>query len=104
MAGAASNLLIGNQALGNALARSLGQAHVVLMRGHGSTVVAPSVRHAVLRAIYTETNASIQAAAIALGEIIYLSPEEAATEADTTVLAIERAWDFWRHEAGLFSA
>ena len=43
-AGDASDLLIRSRELGAALARTLGDARVVLMRGHGSTVVAESLR------------------------------------------------------------
>src|SRR5271166_3464002 len=49
VAGDASDLLIRSQALGAALARSLGGGYAVLMRGHGSTVVGESIRHAVYR-------------------------------------------------------
>ncbi len=43
-AGAATDLLISNRELGAALARALGAAQVVLMRGHGCTVVGKRVR------------------------------------------------------------
>ncbi len=37
----------------------LGTKHVVLMRGHGNTVVGPDIRETVSRAIYTELNARL---------------------------------------------
>ena len=44
--------------LGKQLARKLGKdAAVVLMRGHGNSVVGPSLPNAVFRAYYTEVNA-----------------------------------------------
>src|SRR5262245_46465444 len=46
-AGAASDLLIRSRELGAALARTLGASRVVLMRGHGCTVVAGSLPVAV---------------------------------------------------------
>ena len=68
VAGDASDLLIRNRELGDALARTLGDGRVVLMRGHGCTVVAESLRVAVYRAVYTEVNARLQIQAQALGE------------------------------------
>ena len=50
------------------LAAALGPHSLVLMRGHGSTVVGASLEQAVYRAIYAETNARLQSQAIALGE------------------------------------
>src|ERR1700685_596917 len=74
-----TNLLISNQALGKALAQTLGQNSVALLRGHGNVVVAPTVRIAVYRAIYTEANAKLLLQAKMLGgPITYLAPEEAA--------------------------
>jgi len=40
---------------------------VVLMRGHGDSVVGPSLPNAVFRAYYTEINARQQLQAIAIG-------------------------------------
>src|SRR5437588_2320447 len=62
-----SNMLISNGELGNALARTLGEKPVALMRGHGNVVTAPSLPLAVFRAVYTEVNARLQLQAIALG-------------------------------------
>ena len=68
-----TNMLISGAPLGKALAETLGDKPVVLMRGHGNVVVGPSVQVAVYRAIYTEINARLQAQAIALGgPITYL--------------------------------
>jgi ribulose-5-phosphate 4-epimerase/fuculose-1-phosphate aldolase len=97
-AGTDSNLLISNQVLGEALAKSLGKKSVVLMRGHGSTVVGGSVPQAVYCAVYTKTNAQVQAAAMALGPVIYLSAGEAETGDRSASVAIERTWDFWTSE------
>ena len=58
-------------------ARKLGNATVVLMRGHGDAVVGQSVKHAVLHAIYTEFNARIQSDALKLGgNITFLNEAE----------------------------
>jgi ribulose-5-phosphate 4-epimerase/fuculose-1-phosphate aldolase len=68
-----SDLLIRSPALGKALAASLGDCACVLMRGHGSTVVGGSLEHAVYRAVYTEVNAGLQASAMAMGPVTYLT-------------------------------
>jgi ribulose-5-phosphate 4-epimerase/fuculose-1-phosphate aldolase len=43
-----TNLLVETPALGQAIAQTLGKANIVLMRGHGDTVVGPNVRLAFL--------------------------------------------------------
>ncbi|HWK45218.1 MAG TPA: class II aldolase/adducin family protein [Stellaceae bacterium] len=97
-AGPATDLLIRDAKLGKALADSLGSANVVLMRGHGSTVVGPSVKQAVYRAVYTEVNARLVADALRLGPVEYLTPEEAET-ALAIEKEIERPWQFWKAAA-----
>jgi len=49
-----TNMLIIDNKLGDALAKSLGDRAVVLMRGHGSVAVGDSIQQVVHRAIYTE--------------------------------------------------
>jgi HCOMODA/2-hydroxy-3-carboxy-muconic semialdehyde decarboxylase len=99
VAGDASDLLIRDNALGRALAHSLGDAPAVLMRGHGVTVVGSSLRVAVFRAVYTEFNARIQGSALALGPVVYLTAGEAAASAATNASQIERAWNVWKSQA-----
>lgn len=99
-AGPATDLLIRTPALGEAMVRSLGDAPVVLMRGHGSTAVGRSVPHAVYRAIYTEVNARLQADAMRLGEVKFLTAEEAAAasavnEGDNV---LPRIWGLWKSQ------
>jgi ribulose-5-phosphate 4-epimerase/fuculose-1-phosphate aldolase len=59
-------MLVLNANLGDALARKLGAGPVVLMRGHGDTVVGRSVKEATVRTIYTHIDAQAQSAAMAL--------------------------------------
>jgi ribulose-5-phosphate 4-epimerase/fuculose-1-phosphate aldolase len=59
-------MLVLNAALGDALAAKLGANPVILMRGHGETVVGSSVREAAVRAIYTHIDAQAQIAALQL--------------------------------------
>jgi HCOMODA/2-hydroxy-3-carboxy-muconic semialdehyde decarboxylase len=95
-AGPASDMLIRDRRLGEALARSLGPHAAVLMRGHGSTVVGTSLRQAVFRAVYTEVNARLQAEAMRLGTVTFLTDAEAAAASRTNDGQIDRAWNLWR--------
>ena len=99
-AGGNTDMLIRDTGLGKALAQSLGQHNCVLMRGHGSTTVGPSIEVAVYRAIYAEVNAKLQMQAAALGPINFLNEEEAALAAASTESQIVRAWDLWRGQIG----
>jgi ribulose-5-phosphate 4-epimerase/fuculose-1-phosphate aldolase len=100
-----TNLLVSTPALGKALAQTLGQNSVALMRGHGNVVVAPNVRTVVYRAIYTEANAKLLLQAKMLGgPITYLAPEEAALMDKEQVRhrpghGSDRTWEMWKQEA-----
>jgi HCOMODA/2-hydroxy-3-carboxy-muconic semialdehyde decarboxylase len=59
-------MLVLNSALGKALAARLANNPVVLMRGHGETVVGRSVKEATVRTLYTNIDARMQTAALAL--------------------------------------
>jgi ribulose-5-phosphate 4-epimerase/fuculose-1-phosphate aldolase len=59
-------MLVINAHLGDALAAKLGKNPVILMRGHGDTVVGNSVREATVRTLYTHIDAQAQSAALAL--------------------------------------
>ncbi len=98
-AGPESDLLITNSKLGKALAHTLGGCNCALMRGHGSTVVAGSLREVVFRAVYTEVNARLQSEAMRLGEPTYLTAGEAKTSAANIASQVNRAWDYWAMRA-----
>lgn len=91
-----TDLLIRNSQLGHALAEHLGNAAVVLMRGHGFTAVGTSIPHATFRAVYTARNCRIDSISRALGTPIYLTSAEASACEATTVGQGDRAWDLWR--------
>jgi len=99
VAGDATDLLIRNGVLGVALANTLGNGNVVLMRGHGSTVVGPTLKHAVYRAIYTEVNARLLTDALRLGDVEYLSAGEALATMKTNEGQLERPWALWKEAA-----
>ena len=99
-AGAASDMLVRNQALGHALANTLGRHAVALMRGHGSVAVGPTIRHVVFRAIYTEVNARVEAESLAMGgKPNFLNPQEAAAAAKTNDALVNRPWELWKQHA-----
>jgi ribulose-5-phosphate 4-epimerase/fuculose-1-phosphate aldolase len=95
-----TDLLISNGPLGIALAMALGARSVVLMRGHGSTVVGSSLEQAVYRAIYAEVNARLQLQATQLGEVTYLTAQEASKAARMNDSQLPRAWELWTREIG----
>jgi HCOMODA/2-hydroxy-3-carboxy-muconic semialdehyde decarboxylase len=97
-----TNMLITDNKLGDALAKTLGDGTVVLMRGHGSVAVGESIPQVVHRAIYTEINARLQAEAAGLGPINFLTPEEAAkADAQTDSQAsLSRPWEMWKSRIG----
>jgi HCOMODA/2-hydroxy-3-carboxy-muconic semialdehyde decarboxylase len=103
-AGESSDLLIRDRTLGKALAESLGERPAVLMRGHGATVVAASLREVVFRAVYTEVNARLQSEALRLGQVTYLTEGEGAATTVTNRGQINRAWDLWARQAAGLSA
>jgi ribulose-5-phosphate 4-epimerase/fuculose-1-phosphate aldolase len=96
-----SDLMIITPDLGKSLAKSLGQeAGVVLMRGHGNSVVAPSLPNAVFRAYYTEVNARQQLAALTIGgPINFMTKDEAVTTDQAMLTASVRPWELWRKKA-----
>lgn len=95
VAGPETDLLVSTPELGDALARGLGDGAVVLMRGHGATTVGAGVRQAVFRAVYAQTNAVLQAEAMRLGQVNYLSAREAQAAAKTNDAVMGRAWELW---------
>jgi len=95
-----TDMLISNNALGVALANSLGSRSLVLMRGHGSTTVGASLEQAVYRALYAEVNARLQIQAKSLGEVTYLNAQEAAKAAAVNDTQLPRVWELWRQEIG----
>jgi len=93
--GLTQGLLVTTNKQGAALAKTLGDKTVALMRGHGNVVVAQDVRRAVHRALYTEVNAQQLATALSFGRpITYVSEDEAQDPA-----RLIDAWEVWKREA-----
>ncbi len=99
-----TDLLIRNPALGAALAKSIADKPAVLMRGHGATIVAPSLQRLVGRSIFLALNATLQMQAMALaqgggGPINFLHPEEARLIEAREGYGLGRAWEAWKRKA-----
>jgi HCOMODA/2-hydroxy-3-carboxy-muconic semialdehyde decarboxylase len=70
------------------------------MRGHGATVAANSVRHAVFISIYLEVNAKLQMQAMAMGDIKFLTAGEVDKIISRTgPYTLNRAWENWCRRA-----
>jgi ribulose-5-phosphate 4-epimerase/fuculose-1-phosphate aldolase len=98
-AGGMTDMLIRTPRLGKALADTLSDKPLVLMRGHGATMVGGSIKQVVYRSIYAALNAGLQMDAQRLGEVTFLDPQEAAKAAASNDKAIERPWALWRRQA-----
>lgn len=111
------DMLVSNTRFGSALASHFGAEDsqpdhaVVLMRGHGFTVQGESIMDVVLRAVYTQQNASIQttslitrAAQFGVGAgdedsgMRYLSEEECEGATVMTKWSARRPWGLWLRE------
>ncbi len=99
------SLLVNDSMRGKALAETLGERPVALLRGHGNVVVGPTVRRVVARAIYTEVNARLLWQAVTLGgPLIYIDAEEgrageANRDRNERGHATDRIWQMWVEEA-----
>jgi ribulose-5-phosphate 4-epimerase/fuculose-1-phosphate aldolase len=93
-----TDLLIRTPQLGQALAQALGGNPMILLRGHGAVVVAPSLHVVVGRAYYMAADAKDELQAITLAggvdKVTFLAPEEADKAAAQD--GFERAWAFWK--------
>jgi len=95
-----TDMLIRDNKLGDALAKVLGNSGIALIRGHGFVAVADSTPVAVYRAIYTQLNARVQAEAMKLGSIKFLTPEEAIKAQAITEATVGRPWELWKSRIG----
>jgi len=97
--GEATDLLISSNMLGRALAKHFDGHDIVLMRGHGSTVVGDSIKRAVYRSVYAELNARYQLQAMQLGEVTFLTEGESAACVQNVEGQVQRPWDLWLEQA-----
>ena len=103
-----TNLLISSNDMGDDFAARLGDGRAALMRGHGSTVVGRSIQEAVYTAIYLDVNAQLQADAMQLGTVKYLTDGEIDLIQSRLGDAkpgegYDRTWQYWARRAGFGS-
>lgn len=100
--GSDTDMLVRTIDQGRSLARMLGDERVILMRGHGSAVVASDVITLTARAVALDKNARVQLDATRLGEITPLSNGEIARILDRDsvpragTVADSRDWELWK--------
>lgn len=96
-----TDMLVSDANRARGLVEVLGNKDVVLMRGHGVTVVGATLPIAVGRSIYLELNARLQREAIGLGgNVKYLDPQEARKMIDGGENnGYERPWELWKRKA-----
>lgn len=98
------DMLIKNQHLGKALARTLHPSTpVVLQHKHGFTAMGKTVEEAVYRALYTQTNCELlsKALSFAAGDVTkvsYLSEEEAKSCKQMNEKCVDKSWRLWLRE------
>jgi ribulose-5-phosphate 4-epimerase/fuculose-1-phosphate aldolase len=92
-----SDVLISTEERGRALASTLAKEALVLMRGHGASVVGKSLKEVVYRTIYAAQSAELQRDARQFGTPVYLDASEiAACDHEN---AYEKAWRFWKRRS-----
>jgi ribulose-5-phosphate 4-epimerase/fuculose-1-phosphate aldolase len=100
--GDATNLLVTTMEQGHDLAKAVGNRVAALMRGHGCVVVGGSIRDAVISAIYLQVNARLQADAMRMGHVRYLSQGEIEAFTGRQIGDFQggRAWEYFVARAG----
>jgi ribulose-5-phosphate 4-epimerase/fuculose-1-phosphate aldolase len=91
-------ILVRNAMLGAALAKKLGNNPVVLMRGHGMTVVADSIKRATVQAVYTQIDAQAQWAAMQLNKNITSMDEKELAYYRVENFDLDRPWDNFKNK------
>ena len=93
----ATDIVISSPEKGAALAETLADKPVALLRAHGMVTVGPTLPVAIFRAIFTVISANIQHQTIALGgHIAALDAEEGALADVVNVQTVGRSWDLWK--------
>lgn len=92
-----TDIVVSTPEKGAALAETLNDKSVALLRAHGMVVVGPDIPVAVFRAIFTEVNARLQLHASMLGgDIAALDTEEGRLADRVNVATVGRSWDLWK--------
>ena len=96
-----TNMMVQTPAAARALAATLGNKPMALMRGHGAAMVGDSIRQSTFRSYYADIDARMLAQAMALGGKVYAFTDEEARRAEASAVApvpVDRAWTHWRKE------
>jgi len=91
----ATNHLVTRQDEAASLARCLGAHAMVLMKRHGATVVAGSLRELAFRSVYGCRNAELQLRALQYGPVDVLTDAEIDLAGKFSEATLSRAWDLW---------
>jgi HCOMODA/2-hydroxy-3-carboxy-muconic semialdehyde decarboxylase len=91
----ATNHLVTRHEEAISLARCLGDDSIVLMKRHGATVVASSLKELAFRSVYSCRDAELQLRALQYGAIDTLSDAEIEAAERFSETTISRAWDLW---------
>ena len=92
-----TDIVINTAAKAAAMADTLADKSVVLLRAHGVTIVGPSLPVAVFRAVFTEVSARVQLQAMALGGPLAALDQEEGRLADLiNVATVGRSWELWK--------
>jgi ribulose-5-phosphate 4-epimerase/fuculose-1-phosphate aldolase len=77
------------------IAKLLGDAKALMLRGHGAVVVGQSIREVCMLALFLEESARLQAEAMRLGAPMFMERDEAEKIAKRTFkpASVERAWE-----------
>ncbi|HEY7553874.1 MAG TPA: class II aldolase/adducin family protein [Candidatus Binatia bacterium] len=80
------------------MARLLGGAKALILRGHGAVVVGQSIREVCMLALYLEESARLQSEAMKLGTPMFVERDEAERIAKRTFkpASTERAWEHFK--------
>ena len=100
-----NGMLVNDMRTGAALAQTLGDKVVALMRGHGYVAVGPDIPEVVSRSIFLDVNARVQLQAIGLGGTVnYLTsadvgPGGGQTAQPNQTTPYPRSWPAWKARA-----
>ena len=91
--------LISSEALGDEVARALGDKPAILLRGNGQVTVGKTIPEAVMMAIYLEEAAEILYGALQIGKPIALTADESRQRQLEALppVDMERAWSFYKN-------
>lgn len=90
-----TGMLVTDKAQGRSLAKALGDDPLVLMRGHGATVVGTGLKEVVFRSVYSCREAANQQAAAHFGELLALSAGEIDKARTIRSPILDRCWSHW---------